>query len=244
MKNLPVDVSQGNVRVMSENHNAQQVPPGVVFLAFSGKKKTGKDTSMKIAKEMLESSGRTVQFAAFAEPLKDKICIDILGLDKALVYGSNEDKDKPTHILWDKLPEYIRKKYSKEVVTITSLYGPIQEAIPRSGQMSNREVMQIVGTDIFRKMLYDLVWADGPFRRKFDADVVILTDLRFPNEKHCTEEHGGVIIRLERETGLIDNHESETALDGYEFKYCYKNNGSLDDLTSYIRDVLANNKLL
>lgn len=232
MKNLPSEIPQGNVRVMSDNRNGQEAPPGTRFIAFSGKKQTGKDTSMGIAKEILESSGRTVQFAAFAEPLKDKICIDILGLDRSKVYGSNEDKDAPSHIRWDNLPLDIRIKYSK--VTRG----------PRSGPMSNREVLQVVGTDIFRKMLYDLVWAEAPFRRKFDADIVILTDLRFPNEKVCTEEHGGVIIRLERETGLVDNHESETALDGYAFKYCYTNNGSLDELKTFIRGVLTESGLL
>lgn len=202
------------------------------FLAFSGKKQTGKNTATDIAKRLLEDAGKRVQFAAFAEPLKDKICIDILGLDRALVYGSNADKDTVTNIMWDTLPLDIRVRYSK--VTRG----------PRSGPMTVREVLQVVGTDIFRKMLYDLVWVEAPFRRKFDADVVILVDLRFPNEKISTEKRGGVIIRLERETGLVDNHESETALDGFEFKYCYKNNGSLDDLTSFIRKVLADNKLL
>lgn len=232
MKNLPTRLTCGNVKVMSDSRNDTVTTPGTQFIAFSGKKQVGKDTSMNIAKDMLEAAGKRVMFAAFAEPLKDKVCIDILGLDRALVYGSNEAKDTLTHIMWDTLPLDIRVKYSK--VTRG----------PRSGPMTVREVLQIVGTDIFRKMLYDLVWAGGPFRRSFDAEVVILTDLRFPNEKSCTEERGGVIIRLERKTGLVDYHESETALDGFEFKYHYNNDGSLEDLKSFIYSVLTENKLL
>lgn len=232
MKRLPSRPMCGNVDVVQQNVNSVSRSPGTVFLAFSGKKQVGKDTSMAIAKEMLEAAGRTVQFGAFAEPLKDKVCIDILGLDRSKVYGSNEDKDSLSHLKWDTLPLDIRIKYSK--VTRG----------PRSGFMTYREVMQVVGTDIFRKMLYDLVWAEAPFRRQFNADVVILVDLRFPNEKVSTEEHGGVIIRLERKTGLVDDHESETALDGYAFKYHYHNDGSLDDLKSFIRKVLAENNLL
>jgi hypothetical protein len=240
MKNLPTDPEQGNVTVMTDKHQESLVPPGIKFLAFSGKKQTGKDTSMGMAKDMLEKAGKRVQFAAFAELLKDKICIDVLGLERAAIYGSNEDKEKLTHILWDNLPPNIRTRYSNEF----EYCGGHQFKKPRIGPMSNREVMQVVGTDIFRDMIYPLVWAGSPFRRHFDADIVILTDLRFPNEKECTEEHGGIIIRLERNTGLVDNHKSEVALDEHNFKYVYQNNSSFDDLRNYINNILSENKLL
>lgn len=206
------------------------------FIAFSGKKQSGKDTAGKICRQLLEQAGHKVHATVFAEPLKD-ICVRLLGVSKDLVYGSDQDKETLTRVLWDNLPNSIRIKYQK--------YPFLRWVKPRTGPMTIRELLQVLGTDIFRKMIYDKVWAEAPFNQNYgDTDVVILTDLRFPNEKICTEEYGGVIIRLERETGLNDNHLSETALDGFEFKYHYANNGSLDDLRSFIRNVLTENKFL
>ena len=219
------------------------------FISFSGKKQTGKDASTAIAKKLLEANGKSVTVTAFAEPLK-RMCIDILGLDEALVYGSNEDKDTLTHIGWDTFPQSIREKYSLKTEThhpdtyLDHLKSRTVK-IPRSGAMTVREVLQVVGTDIFREMFFDTVWADAPFRKPYkDADVVILTDCRFPNEKDATEGNGGVVIRLERSTGLTDNHRSEVALDGYSFEYFYENNGTVQQLEEFIANTLTKLGLL
>jgi len=220
------------VQGMTEESSTTTRPPGLIFISLSGKKQVGKDTATDIATRLLRDVGKTVKVTAFAEPLK-RMCIDVLGLEEALVYGSNDDKDTLTHIVWDTMPLNIRVKYSK--VTRG----------PRSGAMTVREVLQVVGTDIFREMFWDNVWAEAPFRKDYaDVDVVILTDCRFPNEKDCTDGSGGVTIRLERATGFTDNHKSETALDGYTFEYFYENNGSLEDLEIFIRETLEEIELL
>jgi len=111
--------------------------------------------------------------------------------------------------------------------------------------MTIRELLQVLGTDIFRNMIYDKVWAEAPFRKNYgDADAVIITDLRFPNEKFCTEERGGVIIHLERKTNYNDTHESETALNGYVFENTYHNDGTLENLEEYIAGILRKQNIL
>lgn len=198
--------------------------PGTLFVAFSGKKQVGKDTSADMLMDILEQKGMKVAVTAFAEALKE-MTINILGLDRVLVYGSNEDKETLTHISWEHIPLEIRMVYSKD-------------GLPIVGQMTIREVLQVVGTNIFRLMLENDVWANSPFRRDWsEYDVVIITDCRFPNEKEITEKHGGIVIRLTRDTGLVDDHSSETALDEYEFKYTYDNNGSFEDLENYLREL-------
>lgn len=227
------------VQGVTEKNDTCKSTPGLLFIGFSGKKQVGKDTATDFAVECLENAGHTVHVTAFAEPLK-RMCIDILGLDEKLVYGSNEDKDTLTHICWDNFPMNIRLKYSRETIGSRRL-----ENVPRSGAMTVREVLQVVGTDIFREMFFDNIWAQAPFRKNYgDADIVILTDCRFPNEKEEIEGNEGVTVRLERNTGLEDSHRSETALDGYVFNRTYENNGTIDELHDFIRSTLEELKLL
>jgi hypothetical protein len=214
------------------------------FIALSGKKQVGKDTAANMIVKIMAEYGKKTVLTAFAEPLK-RMCVEILGLKPEGVYGTDAQKNSLSHIMWDGLPLEVRLKYSNEFAIYNQGYDSFSDvpetrsqSLPRSGPMTNREVLQIVGTDIFRAM-YDQVWAKAPFNRNWgDADVVILTDCRFPNEKSVTEDAGGVIIRLERSTGFVDNHPSEVALDGFTFENTYQNNGSFEDLENYVRGVL------
>lgn len=210
----------------NQNMNDTSNTPRPFYISFSGKKQVGKDTAAEMAKRILSAAGYKVRITAFAEPLKD-ILINVFGIGRDLVYGSNDDKETPTHISWDNLPLEIAARYMGH-----------SDQIP-SGPMTIRSLMQVLGTDIFRDMIDDQVWATAPFRRSWDDyDVVILTDCRFPDEKRLTEENGGVTIRLERDTGLIDLHKSEIALNDDVFEYQYENNGTFDDLYYYIDKVL------
>lgn len=238
--------------------NDAQKHPHPLFIVFSGKKQTGKDTAALMVTKMLVKSGKTVASSAFANALKDT-AINVLGLDRTLVYGSNEEKETPTHVQWDTFPDEIRLKYSLTfeenfgfVYDSNSLYPEgYAKAIRqgkrthmRSGPMTVRDVLQVMGTDIFRTMFDGNVWTNAVFSRQWDTDVVLITDCRFPNEKSITEEHFGVIIRLERDTGLTDAHLSETALDGYDFEHLYVNNDSLDDLEAFMHTTLKTLGLL
>jgi len=226
-----------------------KAPPGTVFIALSGKKQVGKDTATKILRSILESNGKRVAVTAFAEPLKS-MCIDILGLNRELVYGTNEDKETLSHVMWDGFPMHVRLKYSNEFTEPQGeweLLTCVVEKVPRNGPMTVREVLQVMGTDIFRAIDND-VWARAIFNRECwsDFDVVILTDCRFPNEKDVTEYHNGVIIRLERQTGFKDMHPSETALDDASFdpRFSYHNDGSLEDLETFLRHTLKQLNLI
>lgn len=209
----------------------------VKFIALSGKKQVGKDCATQMIREILEKCGLRVAVTAFAEPLKE-LCINILGLKREYIYGSNEDKNRLTHISWEGFPFEVRTKHATEFWPPLRLYGgeEIKNPAPRCGPMTHREVLQIMGSDIFRT-IQDDIWARAPFNRDWSGyDVVILTDCRFPNEKLATEQNGGIVIRLERDTDLIDNHISETALDGAEFdpRFFYKNNSTLEDLSFFV----------
>jgi hypothetical protein len=86
-----------------------------------------------------------------------------------------------------------------------------------------RQVLQVVGTDWFRSLWEDC-WINAWKRRvsETDADVVLVPDVRFPNELRAVQEMGGFVIRLMRAPfGDQDQHESETALDQVEYDSLY-----------------------
>jgi hypothetical protein len=134
-------------------------PPGPLFIALSGKKQTGKDTVTSYAVDLLKNqTNYEIGVTAFAESLKET-AIGVLGLPRELVYGTNDDKETKTHIMWDSFPDSIRIKYSKEIEY--QAFG----MVPRMGPMTIREVLQVMGTDVFREMFESDVWANSPFRR-------------------------------------------------------------------------------
>ena len=82
-------------------------------------------------------------------------------------------------------------------------------------------------------------WVNKCFKRILysNADVCIITDIRFENEVKATQASGGLVVRVSRDTGLVDTHESETELDGYNgFDYTIINTGSLEHLLEDVKD--------
>ncbi len=240
-----------------------------LFVAISGKKGSGKDELAKQLQIALESSMQSMSAKAcfvdvthFADPLKE-MCIQLFGLDRSLVYGSNTDKEKLTNVEWDGFPLRVRCKYSSKTmlvpydfnknISFTDDLLEIQEQgmlkkVPRSGPMTHRELLQVMGTDIFRERVYNNIWAELPFKKKWEkykdddygfdecirTNVVLIADCRFINEVTETLKNGGMVIRVVRETGHVDAHPSETALDGYDWNqpnhFVVNNNGTLNDL--------------
>jgi hypothetical protein len=171
----------------------------------------------------IEQIGKTIDKTTkvyyFADDLKQKVCMDILGLTYEQCYGTNEQKNSLTHLRWEDMPGYagpmvfesgqigIFEKYDEPIYK-TAFWG-------EPGYMTARQVMQFVGTKLFRRM-YNNVWVDSTIRRiqKDAPDLAIIGDCRFPNEVEGIQKVNGKVIRLLREPHT-DNDESETALDGY-----------------------------
>lgn len=76
----------------------------------------------------------------------------------------------------------------------------------------------------------------------------IITDVRFPNEADAIKERGGIIIRVNRKHGYntpdgkwkempIDYHESETALDNYDFDYVIENDTTIAELKEKVKSI-------
>jgi hypothetical protein len=100
-----------------------------------------------------------------------------------------------------------------------------------------RRLLQRTGTEAGRKVLGAQVWVDA-LMREFDPvnEALVVTDCRFSNEADAIRKAGGVIVRVNRPGvgpkadpgGWV--HESEVALDGYDFDVVIDNDGTVEDL--------------
>lgn len=145
-----------------------------------------------------------VKIYSFADPLK-QLCHNMFGIDEQLLWGTDEDKNTLTNLTWANMP------------------GIIDAENKKSKYMTVREVVEYVGTDIFRKM-NDNIWIDALIRqiRKDNSLFPIITDCRFPNEVEAIQTHQGKVIRLSR--GLESPHISNNALKDYKsFDYFINN---------------------
>lgn len=144
-------------------------------------------------------SGSSVRIYSFADPIKT-FCIDVLGIKREQVYGTDEEKNVPTMYNWSTVPSFL---------------NPEQ----RKGQMTARMVMQLFGTEIMRNIFSPLVWVNACLRsiQKDKPEIAIIADLRFPSEMEPVMNAGGYVVRLDRKP-FSDNHPSETSLDDYDWK--------------------------
>ena len=168
---------------------------------------------------------------SYADLLKKEVCVNILGLTYEQCFGTDEEKNSITHLKWEDMPGVITtispaewRGYMdgvKEYEAITNKFDfheRLDDGLDfmhhEPGFMTAREVMQFVGTQIFRKM-YGNVWADATIKmiQAEDPNLAVITDVRFPNEVEAIQQAGGKVVRLTRTPFPDDNHESETALD-------------------------------
>ena len=111
-------------------------------------------------------------------------------------------------------------------LTTEQLYGTTadREKIDQYWNLSPREILQKVGTDLFRIHFMDDFWVRiGVEKIKNEVASghnVVISDTRFPNELKAIENLGGKTIRMKRPDYISgDYHLSETALDDASFEY-------------------------
>lgn len=94
-----------------------------------------------------------------------------------------------------------------------------------------RELLQKLGTDIFRNHVDTNVWIYTCLQNYDpDKDNWIVPDVRFINEAEAIKEKGGLLIRVIRGESK-DTHISENDLNNYtDFDYTINNIGSLSEL--------------
>lgn len=191
-----------------------------MIIAFAGRKQSGKTSACEFVLNVLSGLNSNSVMIYNFADPLKDLCINILGLEYRQCYGNDVDKNELVDCHWD------------------------------GKQLTAREVMQIVGTDMFRTMQHN-VWSSATIRRiqKQKADISLIADCRFPNEVEAVKKAGGMVIKLNR--NLYDSdHKSEKALganvyDQSNFDLVIDNqNLSIRDKNQLIYDFLINHRII
>ena len=165
-----------------------------------------------------------VKMYNFADALKE-LCITMFDISHEQAYGNY--KNSLTKLKWENMPGVITTEkalefgqrhdiwtigHSPTIDELNNLYDGVA-IVHKPGFMTAREILQFVGTEIFRRM-YQPVWVSLLINKiKMDSPLVaVIADCRFDNEAQAVKEEGGTIVRLTRRP-TRDNHASE---DGFK----------------------------
>ena len=127
------------------------------------------------------------------------------------------------------------------------LYGNKKEVVDNYWKVSPREMMQYVGTDLFRNKMKadypnicDNIWILSVQKQiellnAAGKSNIVISDVRFENEYNMIRSAEGKIIHVVRNNIVnSDVHESENSInDTFEFDYTVRNN-TLEELYSNI----------
>ena len=196
------------------------------------------------------------QIKKFADKLKDMVCL-LIGCTREQL-EDREFKEKELGEEWNH-----NKKVWIDKVSGSYTYN-YQRLTPRL-------LLQLLGTQCGREIIHPNLWVTALFadyegkedksKRKYEhianhKNVIypswLVTDVRFPNEAKAIKDRGGLIIRVNRDSGqaLIDKgihipkwncteeHSSETSLDNYDgFGHVIDNNGSIEELVEKVKQL-------
>lgn len=198
------------------------------IISISGKKQAGKNTIADvIAKHIKQQCNIEAKIISFADSLKE-FCIDTLGLSYESCYGTDDEKNAPTQYKWEHVANIFRAKFNSKELKTQSIdqlshsilvQSMVQNNQLRTGFMSARDIMQVLGTELIRGN-FGNVWANATIRRivKNNLEFSIIADNRFPDETEAVlNQRYGYTIRLTRNP-FNDLHASETALDNYNWE--------------------------
>lgn len=143
------------------------------------------------------------------------------------------------------------KNTCKELFSLTDaqLNDPVlKETVVEKWNLTPRQILQKVGTDLFRNHFSSTFWVDI-MKNKLDAlgedDKIVITDIRFPNEYELVDSfENSFVIHIDREQSkeIIDEHISENW--SFRSKHVVSNNKSKDDFYKNIHFFLKKNNVM
>lgn len=118
--------------------------------------------------------------------------------------------------------------------------------------LTPRFVLQYFGTELFRTHFHSDIWVAAVERQLSKYSNVVITDCRFPNEIAMLKKSGAKMIKVTRgqipewfelyQSGQIEKpeniHPSEYMWIKESFDYSVENNGTIQDLETFIANKL------
>ena len=207
---------------------------GVKKLAIHGKAKTGKNT---VAKLIHEICNYDVYETAFALPVKNEL-INLFGIDREYLFGPSQKRQE----LYDPIEEVTYRDLLIQFGEFCKKYDPniwikkTETSILKD--YFSPELKQPEDIVINQNSLY----LNTYFKLK-EYKLILITDLRFMREYEWLKKEGFKILKLTRSNNDYSNNDlSETELDKMAdnfYDYHVFNDGTLDDLSSQVRDLLT-----
>lgn len=210
-----------------------ELMPKVIGIA--GLKRVGKDTAANFFVEKGYSK------LNLADELKDK-CSEWWNIPRAYFDDENKKETKFTRAI------VVDSNVAKAIVEYASqfdyyfnkekLYNSIFQAI----YTSPRQMMQHVGSEVFRNNVHPDFWIDRYLDSVYNRDKVVTADIRFENERKLIKKLGGQVLLVKRNLThtVTDNHVSENSLgDESEYDVIIENNNSVEKMYEQL-GVLSN----
>ncbi len=189
------------------------------IIGVTGRAHSGKDTVCRMAAELVLAEDLHPAIIACADPLKEmcaRLYCTAFNVPRSAFYGTFAEKAR---------------------VLRTNEHG----------EWSGRRLLQHVGTEGFR-YTHNQVWSMymiGRAKNLFDersADVVLVSDIRFPQEAKIIQDAGGIVLRMYRKSAdeLPITHSSEAECDSIVADYSIDNEGQdLRALQGRVKDFLC-----
>lgn len=177
------------------------------LIGFAGRARSGKTTLCKFLQK--EKNAKIVTIASYLK----KLCCEVLSMD---MYTLLEYKDNNTELNFAFNDTAYKVLNDKTGISLDTLHQELDNVIIHT----IREMLQVVGTNVIRK--YNSNWHVDQMREEIlsydNNTMVVIDDVRFPNERQAIEELGGIVLFIIRPSfDYISNHISETSLKWYNF---------------------------
>lgn len=236
-----------------------------MIIAFTGQKSSGKDTAAgfvdgevvkfagglkhmlrvalkgagvpeEIVEEMIEGGLKEVE-TNYLDPDKMdrvKFCADLtygLMQYQGACYGDYMNSLRRSRYLDGKTP------FAVNYSLLSTWWNEL-----RKGPFTPRHAMITLGTEWGRCIMGENFWVNITARKiKTIPGNVKITDVRFPNEAAKVKELGGMLLRVERPgtEASSGSHESEALIASLDVDGVITNDGTLEDLSEKVRQMIT-----
>lgn len=226
------------------------------IIAFTGKARSGKDTSCTLLQSELEHKGFKVKIFAFADNLK-RTAQSIFKLTEEDLYGKTKETPQKfclnskeyVYPIRDAMYEHCRVNIPFHICEFMA--DALCEKLKQVGKksfwtmlgfgetywVSSRQIQQIWGSDVVRECLNDLFWIEDldyrveDFLSRDELSVALVSDVRFDSEVEWLISKNAHLIEVKRSNAVeISSHKSENGINSKYQRDIIENNGTLLEL--------------
>lgn len=167
-----------------------------------------------------------IGLTGYAQSGKDTLAGMLIGLHK---YDNRAFADPIRKLLYETNP-LVKDEYRVKGVVDAYGWDKAKVEFPEL-----RNLLQTLGVGA-RTVFNDQFWVSQGLAGLSADDKIVITDVRFPNEADAIKALGGQIWRVKRlGIGAVNEHVSETAMEGYKVDQIFVNNGSIEDLMALLQ---------